>query len=108
MTICRSLNVEDPTSSEEPQQSDDDKKMKSVGPAVTLFDDEISNVTWTSAGSYKHSNESYAVNSAHYFEGNNFYVYIRGTDDPPGEWWHKASYRSQGPGGVLVNCHLDS
>ena len=46
-----------------------------------------------------------------YFEGTNVIVYIRGTDDPDGEWW-KADIETQkkaiGRGGVLVNSHYDS
>jgi hypothetical protein len=38
-------------------------------------------------------------------------VYIRGTEDEEGEWWHdEYSYpmQSHGQGGVLVNAHYDS
>lgn len=70
---------------------------------VTLFDDTTSNFTrikgssrWSTGGTY--------------FEGNNFYIYIRGTEDAKGDWWKKDStYRKlHGEGGVLVNCHFDS
>lgn len=70
---------------------------------VTLFDDNTSNFTriqsasrWSTGGTY--------------FEGNNFYIYIRGTEDAKGDWWREgSSYRKlHREGGVLVNCHFDS
>ncbi|XP_044722220.1 peptidase family m28 domain-containing protein [Hirsutella rhossiliensis] len=54
-------------------------------PRVTVFDDRMANVTYTSKGPQNWT--------AQYFEGSNFYLYIRGKDDPRG---------------VLVNCHFDS
>lgn len=70
----------------------------SDAPLVTIFDDLTSNVT------------KITRRGASYFEGSNFYVYIRGTEDPSGDWWniesdHKKTHRT---GGVLVNCHFDS
>ncbi|GAO16622.1 hypothetical protein UVI_02012440 [Ustilaginoidea virens] len=67
---------------------------------ATLFDDVISNVTYATRGS--------AVGQ--YFEGNNFYVYVHGSDDPAGDWWRSEDARraARGGAGVLVNCHFDS
>lgn len=46
----------------------------------------------------------------YYFEGDNFYVYIHGQDDPDDGWWNSqdgvVDYSQTG--GVLVNCHFDS
>ncbi|KAF7563581.1 hypothetical protein G7046_g518 [Stylonectria norvegica] len=80
-------------------------------PGVTLFDDEISNVTWTeSHGGMIGANIGKTTGIGWYFEGNNYYVYIHGKDDPPGDWWlSKSRFKKfQGSGGVLVNCHFDS
>ncbi|KOS18126.1 putative zinc metalloprotease [Escovopsis weberi] len=80
---------------------------------ATIFDDQISNVTWT-AGSLLRSAGGPSSWQGHYFEGNNFYVYIHGKEDPEGNWWRPEAgkdadaeaYRESG--GVLVNCHFDS
>ncbi|CAG9942204.1 unnamed protein product [Clonostachys rosea f. rosea IK726] len=66
---------------------------------VTLFDDEIANVT-----------KVLGKEGASYFEGTNFYIYIRGAEDSDGDWWNSESShkRTHRKGGVLVNCHFDS
>lgn len=80
-------------------------------PRAVIFDDQLSNVTWTQdlSGSLG-TNIGPASWIGQYFEGNNIYVYIRGQDDPEGEWWNtESSYKkAHGKGGVLVNCHFDS
>lgn len=79
-------------------------------PGATLFDDQISNVTWT-YNSYKRvgANFGQPIWGGQYFEGNNFYIYIHGKDDPEGDWWQNPSGKPfHGAGGVLVNCHFDS
>ncbi|RGP65768.1 aminopeptidase y [Fusarium sporotrichioides] len=78
---------------------------------ATLFDDRTSNVSWTyNTARRMGSNISKGTWLGQYFEGNNYYVYIHGTDDPEGEWWRDESkYKKfHGQGGVLVNCHFDS
>ncbi|KAG9252957.1 putative zinc metalloprotease [Emericellopsis atlantica] len=72
--------------------------------AVTLFDDRVSNFTRVD------ENWRYSARRGTYFEGSNFYIYIRGTEDADGDWWAKdsSSSKAQKPGGVLVNCHFDS
>ncbi|PHH63193.1 hypothetical protein CDD81_6244 [Ophiocordyceps australis] len=67
-----------------------------------IFDDRTSNVTFTLPAA--------AGWMGQYFEGSNFYVYIRGTDDAQGKWWlsENGLRSSRGAGGVLVNCHFDS
>lgn len=80
-------------------------------PGATLFDDRISNVTWTIDSLINSRNDKSSTSwSGHYFEGNNFYVYIHGKDDPEGDWWTSKSSAAnfRGSGGVLVNCHFDS
>lgn len=71
---------------------------------VTLFDDQVSNFTRTQ------DNPRWVKTSGTYFEANNFYVYIRGTEDPEGNWWATKSDHEKlsKAGGVLVNCHFDS
>ncbi|KAF4431873.1 hypothetical protein F53441_13872 [Fusarium austroafricanum] len=78
---------------------------------VTLFDDRISNVSWTYNTARKMgTNIGKGTWLGQYFEGNNYYVYIHGTNDPEGDWWRDESkYKKfRGEGGVLVNCHFDS
>lgn len=78
---------------------------------ATLFDDRTSNVSWTyNTARRMGSNISKGTWLGQYFEGNNYYVYIHGKDDPEGEWWRDESkYKKfRGQGGVLVNCHFDS
>ncbi|KJZ77234.1 Putative zinc metalloprotease [Hirsutella minnesotensis 3608] len=71
-------------------------------PVVTIFDDRLSNVTYTAK-----STRGWA---GQYFEGSNIYVYIHGKDDPQGNWWlsEQTSPKSRRTGGVLINCHFDS
>lgn len=70
---------------------------------VTVFDDKVANFTRV----YRSGAKSH---SGTYFEGNNYYVYIRGTEDAEGDWWRTESeYKKiHSKGGVLVNCHIDS
>ena len=75
---------------------------------VTVFDDLISNYSsLVSLGRLARGSEATAA----YFEGTNIAVYIRGTDDPDGEWW-ESSHGSSRPvltkGGTLINAHYDS
>ncbi|KAG5926562.1 hypothetical protein E4U42_003157 [Claviceps africana] len=69
-------------------------------PGATIFNDVISNVTYAERGS----------TVGQYFEGNNFYVYIHGSEDPEGDWWlsGKPQRILHRGAGVLVNCHVDS
>lgn len=71
--------------------------------AVTVFDDNISNVTWAAAS------RVLSYGNAGYFEGTNKMVYIRGSEDEEGKWWESnRDIRLIGKGGVLVNAHYDS
>jgi hypothetical protein len=81
----------------------------SKAPGVTLFDDRISNVTFTASSFFKQKNTPSKM-SGEYFEGTNFYAYIHGKKDPEGDWWKTESSVGdfQGRGGVMVNCHIDS
>lgn len=80
-----------------------DPTLRSSGPAVTVFDDTVSNVTWAST-------KALGWYGPGYFEGTNKAVYIRGTEDEDGEWWKSKNrnVRVIGRGGVLVNAHYDS
>lgn len=65
-------------------------------PLVTVFDDTLSNITYT-----------YSKEWITYFEGENIMVYIRGSEDEEGRWW-ESNTTYAGPGGVMVNAHYDS
>ncbi|KAK1237358.1 hypothetical protein MKX08_002983 [Trichoderma sp. CBMAI-0020] len=75
---------------------------------ATLFDDRTSNVTWTVDSLLRSAKSGAQTWQGYYFEGDNFYVYIHGQDDPEGEWWKSPNDAQYNPGGVLVNCHFDS
>ncbi|KAM3542069.1 hypothetical protein ARSEF1564_005025 [Beauveria bassiana] len=77
-------------------------------PSVTLFDDQVSNATFITENTVKGRKAD--TQSGQYFEGTNLYAYIRGKEDPEGEWWSSddAAETFRGKGGVLVNCHYDS
>ncbi|KAI9833013.1 MAG: hypothetical protein M1819_003845 [Sarea resinae] len=82
-------------------------KHSSATNAVVIFDDMLSNATFSTAPftSVKEVEPGLSV----YFEGTNIMVYIRGTEDEDGEWWRKKKSRSpNSKGGVLVNAHYDS
>ncbi|KAF5020621.1 hypothetical protein F66182_7352 [Fusarium sp. NRRL 66182] len=99
------------TKDEQSPLTSDDAAVQSKPRGATLFDDKISNVSWTyNTARRTGSNISKARWLGQYFEGNNYYVYIHGTDDPEGDWWRDESkYKKfRGQGGVLVNCHFDS
>ena len=72
-------------------------------PEVTVFDDLVSNLTFSGSSNGK---TSVGV----YFEGTNILVYVRGTDDEAGRWWEGINANANTPGksGVLVNAHYDS
>lgn len=71
---------------------------------VTIFDDRTSNVTFTDDW---RARDDWTC----YFEGNNILVYIRGSQDEPGDWWTQSAVSQkayEGKSGVLVNAHYDS
>ncbi|KAH8894532.1 putative zinc metalloprotease [Thozetella sp. PMI_491] len=82
-------------------------RKRSTGPAVTVFDDTISNVTMAM---YRLQNASSSCSRQQalgaYFEGTNLAIYIRGSEDDEGEWWETG--KSPSGSGVLVNAHMDS
>lgn len=80
-------------------------------PAVTIFNDMQSNVSFSSLGSIGSAGQGRLPGTSVYFEGTNIMVYIRGTEDPEGEWWaidNANKAKTHGLGGVLVNAHYDS
>ena len=69
--------------------------------SVHIFNDRTSNLTFASSDS--------SLSVAH--AGLNIIVYIRGTEDNPGDWWKTEEYQQGDIGakyGVLVNAHYDS
>ncbi|KAL6900467.1 hypothetical protein GGI43DRAFT_405491 [Trichoderma evansii] len=78
--------------------------------SATIFDDKISNVTWTVDSLLQSAKSGPQTWQGYYFEGDNFYVYIRGQDDPDDDWWNSQNgvVDYSQTGGVLVNCHFDS
>lgn len=63
----------------------------SADPAVTVFDDLVSNVTCSALGSIGAPGSSRNPGQSTYFEGTNIMVYIRGTEDEDGPWWNSVS-----------------
>ena len=76
-----------------------EKGSSGPSPAVTVFNDLASNLTFS-----QHPNGSPVVST--YFEGTNIIVYIRGALDPEGHWW--ALGEKPDHSGVLLNAHYDS
>lgn len=79
-----------------------------AAPQVVVFNDIISNVTFSSGETQSKSGRSTKPGTSVYFEGTNIIVYIRGSSDDKGDWWNKPHGRYDGLGGVLVNAHYDS
>ncbi|KAL7809510.1 hypothetical protein V8C26DRAFT_271371 [Trichoderma gracile] len=79
-------------------------------PGATIFDDRISNVTWTVDSLLQSTKGGPKTWQGYYFEGDNFYIYIHGQEDPEGDWWtsQAGAAKYSKSGGVLVNCHFDS
>ncbi|PNY29796.1 Peptide hydrolase, partial [Tolypocladium capitatum] len=80
-------------------------------PRATLFDDQTSNFTRIyDAGAGLSGDIRASTWTGQYFEGNNYYIYIHGKEDPEGDWWLSDTVYngSRANRGVLVNCHFDS
>ncbi|KAL7799925.1 peptidase family M28 domain-containing protein [Trichoderma ceciliae] len=90
--------------------SDHDAARSKRTPGATIFDDRISNVTWTADTLLQSVKLGPKAWQGYYFEGDNFYVYVHGQEDPQGDWWtsQAGAARYNQSGGVLVNCHFDS
>lgn len=73
---------------------------------VVVFSDITSNLTFSIEGRLKDAGPGRDPGYSVYFEGSNIIVYIRGSEDEPGDWW-TADRKPQGKG-VLVNAHYDS
>ncbi|KAI9742813.1 MAG: hypothetical protein M1818_003542 [Claussenomyces sp. TS43310] len=90
---------------EHPKES----RSQTSSPAVTIFNDLQSNVSFSSFA-FGSAGQGGLPGISVYFEGTNIIVYIRGTEDEEGEWWNSEDHSSKrhGKGGVLVNAHYDS
>lgn len=88
----------------------EDLKARVISPAVTVFNDYQSNVSFSAAGAIGSAGQGRLPGLSVYFEGTNIIAYIRGTEDVEGEWWASDSYatKKHEKGGVLVNAHYDS
>ncbi|KAI9817646.1 MAG: hypothetical protein M1832_004650 [Thelocarpon impressellum] len=80
---------------------------------VTVFNDLVSNVTFSSIGSLDKSGDHRRPGQSVYFEGTNIIVYVRGSEDDQSAWWDQVDAngtvaRPPGHGGILVNAHYDS
>ncbi|PGH20419.1 hypothetical protein AJ80_03564 [Polytolypa hystricis UAMH7299] len=73
-----------------------------ISPDVFVFNDEVSNLTYSSRGIGK------SPIAGVYFESTNIIVYIRGSEDERENWWEDPDGKPSGKGGVLVNAHYDS
>lgn len=75
---------------------------------AVVFNDVVSNVTFSSNGVISSSGRQRQPGTSVYFEGTNIVVYIRGSEDEKGDWWNRSNGKHNGLGGVLVNAHYDS
>jgi hypothetical protein len=71
---------------------------------VYIFDDDVSNLTFSSPGSTSSSGTGISV----YFESKNIIVYVPGSEDDSSEWWDKTGGSPRERNGLLVNAHYDS
>ena len=87
----------------------DELRIRSPAPSAVIFNDLVANYTGSALTKPGETGRRLGIST--YFEGNNIIVYIRGTEDPDGEWWRSAKPSSgtvHGKGGVMVNAHFDS
>ncbi|KAJ9607567.1 hypothetical protein H2200_007645 [Cladophialophora chaetospira] len=70
--------------------------------AVYVFEDNTSNLTFSSAGIAGTSGVSV------YFEGTNVIVYVPGKEDDASQWWQDPDGKPNTRNAVLVNAHYDS
>ncbi|RFU23960.1 hypothetical protein B7463_g12382, partial [Scytalidium lignicola] len=78
-------------------------------PETVVFSDLVANYTGSALTTIGVSGRKLGIST--YFEGNNIIVYIRGSEDEPGDWWNDLDIdpaKTHGKGGVLVNAHYDS
>ncbi|KAL6713277.1 hypothetical protein ACLMJK_008742 [Lecanora helva] len=75
--------------------------LENPGSRAVIFSDIQSNASFAEGG--REGTPGISV----YFEGTNIIVYLRGSEDDPGEWYLKDE-NPEGKGGVLVNAHYDS
>ncbi|KZF22150.1 putative zinc metalloprotease [Xylona heveae TC161] len=73
--------------------------------AVIVWNDMLSNVTFSAPGAISGSAREPGISV--YFEGTNIIVYVRGSEDPEGDWWNRPA-EDIGSSGILVNAHYDS
>ncbi|EXJ81974.1 hypothetical protein A1O1_08041 [Capronia coronata CBS 617.96] len=71
-------------------------------PAAYVFDDTVSNSTFSSGGI------SPSFGTSVYFEGTNLIVYIPGSEDDTTSWWLDSNRKPSKRNAVLVNAHYDS
>jgi Peptidase family M28 len=86
------------------------RKAVTASDAVTIFDDMLSNVTFSAGGVLV---SGLTAGQSVYFEGTNIIIYIRGSEDDDSEWWNNRedlgfTKKPNSKGGVLVNAHYDS
>lgn len=77
---------------------------KNASPPAYIFDDDVSNLTFSSPGSTSSSGSGISV----YFESRNIIVYVPGKEDGSSEWWTKLDGSPRERNGLLVNAHYDS
>lgn len=73
-----------------------------TAPTVHVFDDNVSNSTFSSGGLFP------SLGISVYFEGTNLIVYIPGTEDGTATWWLDPNGKPSKRNAVLVNAHYDS
>ncbi|KAI9720894.1 MAG: hypothetical protein M1812_002733 [Candelaria pacifica] len=78
---------------------------------VVIFNDMVSNVSFSSGGVATSSGQDKKPGTSVYFEGTNIIVYVRGSEDDEGDWWKATPFQARkmkAKGGVLINAHYDS
>ena len=88
-----------------------DNKSKSNTSSAYIFDDNVSNQTFSSStalGTKKDKKSSSSGGLSVYFESKNIIAYVPGKEDDKSGWWKDPNGKPSDRNGVLVNAHYDS
>jgi hypothetical protein len=88
------------------ENDDGSSTSTTVSPAAYAFEDNTSNLTFSSGGSLQAAGIGGGISV--YFEGTNLIVYIAGAEDDSTEWWLTPNGKPSARNAVMVNAHYDS
>ena len=86
----------------------DNTRKSSSSPPAYIFDDNVSNSTFSSYTVLGTKKGSPGLGLSVYFESKNVIAYIPGKEDDKSAWWKDPHGKPSARNGVLVNAHYDS